>query len=60
MTVRIQTSGKEIIILKSTPYSYWLDESEQREAILWFKKNKPEILRDIMCEECPEHLAGDR
>lgn len=33
-----------------------LTESEQRELILWFKNHKPELLRDIFCEDCPEHI----
>lgn len=31
-----------------------LIESEQRELIKWFKDNKPELIRDIICEDCPE------
>lgn len=30
-------------------------ESSQRVLIAWFKEHKPELLRDIMCDDCPEH-----
>ena len=53
--MQIQESGEEIIILN--PRSNWLDESEQRMVVTWFKEHKPQILRDIMCEECPEHAV---
>lgn len=50
--MQIQTSGKQIIILKQE--SNWLDESEQRELISYLWKNKPDMIRDIVCENCPE------
>ena len=28
---------------------------KQRQLIAWFWKNKPEMVREIVCEECPEH-----
>ncbi len=54
MTMQIQESGEEIIILNSE--SKWLNESEQRELLVWFKSNKPELMREIFCEDCPEHM----
>ena len=32
-------------------------ESDQRELVVWFHKNKPELIRDIICEECSEHIG---
>lgn len=55
MAMQIQDSGDEIIILNSE--SNWLNESEQRELLVWFKNNKPELLREIFCEDCPEHIG---
>jgi len=37
--------------------SILLLESSQRVLIAWFKEHKPELLRDIICEECPENNA---
>jgi len=34
-----------------------LSESEQRHLISWFLKNRAEMVREIVCEECPEHLC---
>lgn len=31
-----------------------LNDNELRELVAYIKKEKPEILRDIMCEDCPE------
>jgi len=31
-----------------------LQEKNIREFVIWIKKNKPTILYDIVCEECPE------
>ena len=53
--LHIQESKDEIIILNRR--SNWLDESEQRELIVWFCKNKPELIREIFCEDCPEHIG---
>ena len=53
--MQIQTSGEEIIILNNR--SNWLDEEEQRYVIAWLWKNKPGLLRDIVCENCPEHIG---
>lgn len=33
-----------------------IDEYEQRDLVAAINRMHPEILRDIMCEECPEHL----
>lgn len=32
-----------------------LDDEDMRVLVKWIKANKPGILRDIMCEDCPEH-----
>lgn len=34
-----------------------LVESDQRIILKWFAKNKPEMVREIVCEECPEHVV---
>lgn len=44
-----------IIISHESQYM-GLTESEQRELLVWFKSNKPELLREIFCEDCPEHM----
>jgi hypothetical protein len=31
-----------------------LDEADQRFLIVWFKNNKPEVIREIFCDGCPE------
>jgi hypothetical protein len=31
-----------------------LNRTEQRELIMWLWKNKPELMREIVCENCPE------
>jgi hypothetical protein len=51
--LQIQTSGEEIIILNLR--SNCLDAKEQRYVIAWLWNNKPDMIRDIVCEECPEH-----
>ena len=50
--LQIQEAGPEVIILKWG--SHWLDESNQREILSWFWKHKPEMVREIVCENCPE------
>jgi hypothetical protein len=32
-----------------------LSALHQRQLIAWFWKNKSEMVREIVCEECPEH-----
>ena len=48
---------KNQIVLDSV---FIMSEDEQRELISWFYKNKPEMVRDIICEECPEHTSDDK
>jgi hypothetical protein len=31
-----------------------LVEEDQRMLLVWFKHNKPELWRDIFCDDCPE------
>lgn len=33
-----------------------LMEPEQRQLIKWFLVTKPELIREIVCEDCPEHV----
>jgi hypothetical protein len=34
-----------------------LDDAQLRELIVHLKKNRPELICPIMCEDCLEHLA---
>ena len=54
MTRISESNDGGIIIAPTHSRDTILDESDLREIIAWTKKNKPEILRDIMCEDCPE------
>jgi hypothetical protein len=49
---QIQEDGEEIIILKHS--SRWLNDSEQRELLAWFREHRPMMWRDIFCDGCPE------
>ena len=31
------------------------DEAQIRELIVYLKKNRPELICPIMCDDCPEH-----
>jgi hypothetical protein len=35
-------------------YNFVMSDFEQRELLIWFWKEKPEMIRDIVCEGCPE------
>lgn len=35
-----------------------LGEAEQRELIVWLWKNRANVVRDIVCDNCPEHWHG--
>jgi hypothetical protein len=50
--MEIQESGEELFII--TDKSHWLNDSEQRELLLWFKEHRPMMWRDIFCDDCPE------
>lgn len=44
------------LIITETPFdSVRLSESEQRQLIAYLWRNKPELVREIVCENCPEH-----
>ena len=30
-----------------------LTEDDQRDVLAWFKTNKPELLREVHCDDCP-------
>lgn len=34
-----------------------LDTDAQRELIVWLWKNRSDMIRDVVCEHCPEHLG---
>jgi hypothetical protein len=42
------------IIMQNYCGALGLTENEQRELLTWFKNNKPELLREICCENCDE------
>lgn len=45
-----------VTIARDNCKSFRLDSSEQRELLVWFKNNKPELLREIFCEDYQEHM----
>jgi dsDNA-binding SOS-regulon protein len=45
-----------VTLVRDNCKSFRLDEKEQRELLAWFKAKKPELLREICCEDCPEHM----
>jgi hypothetical protein len=53
MNFGIIRDGKIVTAGDGLGNAYFSDE-DIREFILFIKKNRPEILRDIMCEDCPE------
>jgi hypothetical protein len=53
--IHIQECGDDIIIM--TPVSNWLTPEDQRKLVAYLCKNKPELIREIFCEECPEHTT---
>jgi hypothetical protein len=34
-----------------------LSEEQQKELVKFVWKNKPELIRDIICKNCPEHIG---
>ena len=34
-----------------------LTESQQRFLVVWLVRNRTQIIREIVCEECPEHIG---
>jgi len=50
---QIRESGDEVIVMKYS--SHWLNPGDQKQLIAWFWKNKPAMVREIVCKECPEH-----
>lgn len=47
----------ENIKIKIHEYVVNLDVKCQRELIAWFWRSKPELIRGIICEDCPEHIG---
>ena len=58
MEIRKSLISNGIVLLEPSTSAIGLNEKELRKLILWVWKNKPEIIRDIVCEECPEHTRG--
>jgi len=46
--------GTGYILTPSEERDTKIAPSELREIVVWIKENESEILRDIMCEDCPE------
>jgi hypothetical protein len=58
----IEKNGEKVFICMDevllTEYEVGrFDESQIRYLVAWMKKNRPEIICPIMCEDCPEHIA---
>ena len=58
MEIRKSLISNGIVLLEPSTSAIGLNEKELRKLILWVWKNKPEIIRDIVCEECPEHTTN--
>ena len=41
------------------PYVFW-GEYDIVSFLEWAKKNRPKMMHDVMCEECPEHIGDIR
>lgn len=54
--MQIQADGNNIIVMMLDENTNWLSEKNQRELLLWFRDNKADMLLDIVCENCPEHI----
>jgi hypothetical protein len=56
----IEKNGEKIFICMDevllTEYEVGrFDEAQLRELIVYLKKNRPELICPIMCDNCPEH-----
>lgn len=62
MRIKLQTDMINHSIALTNKYKrrFAMEEDEQRELITWFFRNKQEMIRDIICEECPEHTSDDK
>ena len=54
--MQIQADGNNIIVMMLDEKTNWLSETNQRELLMWFRDNKIDMLLDIVCENCPEHI----
>ena len=59
--MRIIDKGEVVVITSHDSESFNISnifaDSEQRELLVWFYRNKPELIREIFCSECPEHIG---
>ncbi len=46
------------IIMSHESSSMGLAESEQRELLVWFKNNKPELLHELFCGNHTGHIGA--
>jgi len=52
--IKIRSDKENEDVCLKTDCTGWLDNEEQRQLLLWFKQNRPEMCRDIFCDGCPE------
>jgi len=53
MSLKIHGSRNNPDVYLETDITGWLGKGEQRELISWFWKNEPELVREIVCKDCP-------
>jgi hypothetical protein len=51
------TANNNLVLIEQNGDSVYLDEKEQRYCIAWFWTNRPKLMREIICEECPKHIG---
>jgi hypothetical protein len=59
MKVDVYSRDSTAIIIRTdgnSGWGYFLSESDQRQFLQWFKTNKPALVAELICEECPEVL----
>ena len=54
--MQIKTIG-DITMIESGLQVVYLDEKDMRYLIAWIAKNRINLLCEIACEECPEHIG---
>ncbi len=46
------------LVIEITSFdSVRLSDQDQRKLIVYLWRTKPEMVREIVCEECPEHVS---
>ena len=49
------TANNDLVLIEQNGDSIYLDERQQGYCIAWFLTNRPELVRDIVCDECGGH-----